>query len=62
MGISELKEKIKTIGEPWRVSHGNIRHRLDDIIIIGLCTIICPSACAFSQNADTAVKNRRADA
>lgn len=41
MAISELKEKIKTIGEPRRVSHGNIRHRLDDIIIIGLCTIIC---------------------
>ena len=41
MEISELKEKIKTISEPRRVSHGNIRHRLDDIIIIGLCTIIC---------------------
>ena len=41
MEISELKEKIKTISEQRRVSHGNIRNRLDDIIIIGLCTIIC---------------------
>lgn len=41
MNITHLKEAITNITEPRRVSHGNIRHRLDDIIIIGLCTIIC---------------------
>ena len=41
MEIKELQKRIETITEPRRVSYGNIRHRLDDIIIIGLCTIIC---------------------
>ena len=41
MKVSELKESITNITEPRRVSYGNIRHKLDDIIIIGLCTIIC---------------------
>lgn len=41
MEIKALQKRIETITEPRRVSHGNIRHRLDDIIIIGLCTIIC---------------------
>ena len=41
MGIEELKEEIKNIQEPRRTRYGNIRHKLEDIIIIGLCTIIC---------------------
>lgn len=41
MKVSELKESISKITEPRRVRYGNIRHKLDDIIIIGLCTIIC---------------------
>lgn len=36
-----LKEEIKKINEPRRTRYGNIRHKLEDIIIIGLCTIIC---------------------
>lgn len=41
MEIENLKKTIITIREPRRTSYGNIRHRLDDIIIIGLCTVIC---------------------
>ena len=41
MNINELKEQIKTISEPRRTSYGNVRHKLEDIIIIGLCTVIC---------------------
>ena len=41
MEIENLKKTIITIREPRRISYGNIRHRLDDIIIIGLCTVIC---------------------
>ena len=41
MRIEELKEEIKNIRKPRRAGYGNIRHKLEDIIIIGLCTIIC---------------------
>lgn len=41
MKIEELKEGIKKISEPRRTGYGNIRHKLEDIIIIGLCTVIC---------------------
>lgn len=41
MEINKLKEEIKNIEEPRRVSYGNIRHKLEDIIVIGLCTIVC---------------------
>ena len=41
MNIEELKESITIIREPRRVAYGNIRHKLEDIIIIALCTIIC---------------------
>lgn len=41
MNIEELKEGIKQISEPRRTRYGNIRHKLEDIIIIGLCTVIC---------------------
>lgn len=41
MNIEKLKEKITIIREPRRVAYGNIRHKLEDIIIIALCAIIC---------------------
>ena len=41
MNIEELKMGIKNIKEPRRTGYGNIRHKLEDIIIIGLCTVIC---------------------
>ena len=41
MNIQTLKEGIQNISEPRRTSYGNIRHKLEDIIIIGLCTVIC---------------------
>ena len=41
MKITELKETITNITEPRRVRYGNIRHKMSDIIIIGLCTVIC---------------------
>ena len=41
MNIERLKEKIKNIQEPRRTRYGNARHKLEDIIIIGLCTLIC---------------------
>ena len=41
MDIKTLKEEIKNISEPRRTRYGNIRHKLEDIIIIGLCTVIC---------------------
>lgn len=39
--MKELQKKLTEMTEPRRVSYGNIRHKLDDIIIIGLCTVIC---------------------
>ena len=36
MNIEELQEKITIIREPRRVAYGNIRHKLEDIIIIAL--------------------------
>lgn len=41
MNITNLKEALTSIPDPRRVTYGNIRHKLEDIIIIGLCTIIC---------------------
>lgn len=41
MKVETLKEELKNMKEPRRESYGNIRHKLEDIIIIGLCTVIC---------------------
>lgn len=41
MKIDKLKIKLESIQDPRRTSCGNIRHKLGDIIIIGLCTLIC---------------------
>ncbi len=39
--IKKLKEGIKNIEEPRRTRYGNIRHKLEDLRIIGLCIVIC---------------------
>ncbi len=41
MKIAELKGKLAQVEDPCRTDRGNIRHKLEDIIIIGLCTLIC---------------------
>lgn len=41
MKIEKLKEKISGISDQRRTSYGNVRHKLEDIIVIGLCTVIC---------------------
>ncbi len=41
MNMKELRTKLTEAKNPQRVSYENIRHKLDDIVIIGLCTIIC---------------------
>ncbi len=41
MKIEELKAKLAKVEDPRRTDRGNIRHKLEDIIIIGLCTLIC---------------------
>lgn len=39
--VEELKGKLSRREDPRRTDRGNIRHKLEDIIIIGLCTLIC---------------------
>lgn len=39
MSIQKLKERIGAINDPRR-EYGNLRHKLADILIIGLCTIV----------------------
>ena len=41
MKIEELREKLQELEDPRRTSKGNIRHKLEDIIIIGMCSLIC---------------------
>jgi predicted transposase YbfD/YdcC len=40
MEINKLKEELQGIKDPRR-SGGNLRHKLDEILIIGLCSVIC---------------------
>jgi len=40
MEVQRLKEELKQMSDPRR-KYGNLRHRLEDIVIIGLMTIIC---------------------
>ena len=40
MKIQRLIETVKGISDPRR-SYGNLRHKLADILVIGLCTIMC---------------------
>ena len=41
MKIEELRGKLQGLEDPRRTGKGNIRHKLEDIIIIGLCSLIC---------------------
>jgi len=41
MKIERLKEEIREIGDPRRVCYGNLRHTLEEILIIALCTVVC---------------------
>ena len=38
--MERLQEELRQISDPRR-PWGNLRHRLDDIVIIGLCSIMC---------------------
>ena len=40
MELKGLRESLTSVKDPRRISYGNIRHKLDDIVIIGLCTVI----------------------
>lgn len=40
MNIQRLKAEIRGIEDPRR-QWGNLRHKLEDIVIIGLCTLLC---------------------
>ena len=40
MEIQRLKEEIKSVNDPRR-AYGNLRHKLEEIIVIGLMTIVC---------------------
>lgn len=40
MDIRKLQESVKVVTDPRR-SWGNLRHKLEDILIIGLCSVIC---------------------
>jgi len=40
MKIQRLKEKLERVKDPRR-QWGNKRHQLEDILVIGLCTIVC---------------------
>jgi predicted transposase YbfD/YdcC len=40
MDVVELKEKLKEISDPRR-PWGNLRHKLEDILVIGLATLLC---------------------
>lgn len=41
MEIKDLKNALERIQDPRRTSRGHILHKLEDILIIGLCTIVC---------------------
>ncbi|MDR3140061.1 MAG: ISAs1 family transposase [Treponema sp.] len=40
MDIGKLKERLEKIGDPRR-QWGNLRHKLEDILVIGLATLVC---------------------
>jgi len=40
MEIKQLKESLQAVSDPRR-SWGNLRHKLEDILIIGLCSTLC---------------------
>ena len=40
MKVEDLKKVLKGVKDPRRTECGNIRHKLEDILIIGLCTVV----------------------
>ena len=40
MEINKLREELRKVPDPRR-QYGNLRHKLDEILIIGLCSVIC---------------------
>jgi len=40
MEIKKLKKTLQEVSDPRR-SYGNLRHKLEEILIIGLCSVIC---------------------
>ena len=41
MKVETLKDALRGVKDPRRTECGNIRHKLEDILIIGLCTVVC---------------------
>ena len=41
MELERLKASLERVEDPRRTARGHILHRLGDIIIIGLCTLVC---------------------
>ena len=41
MEVERLQRALEGLEDPWRTSGGHILHKLEDIIIIGLCTLLC---------------------
>ena len=41
MKVESLKKALRGVKDPRRTECGNIRHKLEDILIIGLCTTVC---------------------
>ncbi|WP_037588185.1 transposase family protein, partial [Stenoxybacter acetivorans] len=40
MSTTKLKEAVSGLSDPRR-PYGNLRHKLEDIVIIGLLSVIC---------------------
>jgi len=41
MKIEKLKENFQKVSDPRRTEYGNIRHKLWEMLIIALCSVIC---------------------
>ena len=41
MKVEDLKKALRGVKDPRRTDCGNVRHKLEDIVIIGLCTFVC---------------------
>ena len=41
MKIEKLKKAMGRVRDPRRTDRGHILHKLVDILVIGLCTILC---------------------
>ena len=41
MKVQKLEEAMEKVRDPRRTDRGHILHKLVDILVIGLCTIVC---------------------